>query len=121
MSIKNSAELAERNARRKRLKDFEKVIDKAAAAFREMGEALGRIRKEGLYTELGYETFDGYVSDRFDISPRHADRLIGAARVALMLRPMGLEINNERTARELVVFGSDARKMAAVCTAVESR
>lgn len=127
MSIKNSAEIAAKKQRRASLKKYEDAITRGGRAFLEMGVALGMIRKDELFREHGYETFEAYVEERFDVARAHAYRLINAARVVSILSPNGdtdgpgSKIKTEAVARQLVPLGRDREKMLAVLTAAEAR
>lgn len=73
------------------LMEHEKVIEQGIAGFRDVGHALARIRDGRKYRALdGIDTFEDYCRQRWDLSRRHADRLIEAATIAEEVRPMGL-------------------------------
>jgi hypothetical protein len=46
----------------------------------EIGRILRQILGRGLYRELGFESFEDYVAERLDLSPRTARRLVRLAR-----------------------------------------
>jgi hypothetical protein len=46
----------------------------------EIGRILRQILERGLYRELGFGSFEGYVVERLDLSPRTARRLVRLAR-----------------------------------------
>jgi hypothetical protein len=46
----------------------------------EIGRILRQILERGLYRELGFESFEDYVVERLDLSPRTARRLVRLAR-----------------------------------------
>jgi len=70
------------------------------SAFVEVGNALLEIRDACLYREK-YDTFEAYCRDRWQISKRRANRLIGSAEVVRNLGPMGPIIISERLVRPL--------------------
>lgn len=60
-----------------RLDELEAVIQKNIGAFYEVGRALMEIRDSGLYRDvMGYDTFEAYCKERWDMSRRHAYRLM---------------------------------------------
>lgn len=87
-------------AERDRLAELEAVVERGLEAFVEMGLALEAIRDERLYRET-HATFEAYCKERWDFQRRYGDRLIGGARVAQLVSPIGL-IANEAQARELL-------------------
>jgi hypothetical protein len=46
----------------------------------EIGRLLRQVADRGLHHELGFETFERYVEERLDLSPRTARRLVALAR-----------------------------------------
>lgn len=108
-------------ARQRDLAGHERVIENARQGFIDWGRSLGKIRLEKLYEVDGYADFDEYVSERWEMRPQHAYRLISAARVALILSPMGYKINNERAARELAPVADDPEMLKAVYEEAERR
>jgi hypothetical protein len=46
----------------------------------EIGRVLGQVQRRGLHRELGFETFERYVTERLDLAPRTARRLVAIAR-----------------------------------------
>ena len=99
---------------RRMLANHERVIQNGLQSFIEMGQALQDIRAEKLYAIDGYGDFDEYLGERWEMTPRQAYRLISAARVALILRPMGHKIDSERAARELAPIAADPDMVVAV-------
>jgi hypothetical protein len=99
---------------RRTLANHERVIENGLRSFVEMGRALQDIRADKLYGIDGYSDFDEYLAERWEMTPRQAYRLISAARVALILRPMGHKIDSERVARELAPIAEDPEMMCAV-------
>ena len=89
---------------------LEQTIERGITTFIEVGSALLEIRDRRLYKE-SYDTFDAYCKERWKMSHRHANRLIGAADVASDLGPMGPKIS-ERTIRPLVELPKPERKAA---------
>jgi hypothetical protein len=86
---------------RRSLENHERVIENARRSFVAMGQALLAIRTERLYAGE-FSTFADYCDARWDISEAYANRVINAALVAIEATPIGVEINSEAVARELV-------------------
>lgn len=63
------------------LKDYEKIISKGFETFMEVGNALIAIKEAKLYMDDGYSTYADYCKKRWNFTPQHANRLIGAAKV----------------------------------------
>lgn len=64
------------------LEQLEGVIQKNIGAFYEVGRALMEIRDKGLYRDvLGYDTFETYCKQRWDLSRPRAYQLIEAVTV----------------------------------------
>jgi hypothetical protein len=96
------------------LDELETIIEQGIATFVEVGMALAEIRDRRLYTQQGYDTFEAYCHERWNLSRSYAHRLIDASHVASVvsretssLLPIGnksdeiLDIPNEAQAREL--------------------
>jgi hypothetical protein len=82
-----------------RLDELEAVVAGGLHAFVPAGNALRKIRDEDLYKNAGFDTFEEYLRERWDISRGHAYRLIdGAAVVAVT----GGVVKNLAQARELL-------------------
>lgn len=73
------------------LMEYESIIERGLATFREVGWALLRIRDGKKYTALEYPTFEAYCADRWQIKHSQAHRLMAAAEVVAELEtsPMG--------------------------------
>jgi hypothetical protein len=99
--------------RRRKLDNHERVIEGARKSFIEMGRALGQIRRDRLF-EPSFSSFAEYCEARWEISEAYANRVINAARVALISTPIGVEINSEAVARELVPLTDDPAAIGAV-------
>ena len=89
----------------KKLAECEATIDRGLGAFVEIGDALGRIRDEGLYRAT-YTTFGDYCRERWDMDRSYAHRVIDAAKIAAEMLPIG-NVPNEAVARRLAGLGSD--------------
>lgn len=89
-------------ARKKRLAQLEKVIEKHLVGFVEVGKALLEIRDDKLYRE-SHPTFEAWCHERFQIGRRRAYELIAATNVREGLVRHGAQIlpANERQARAL--------------------
>jgi len=85
------------------LAELENIIEKNQCKFYQIGKALRRIRNEQLYRQLLFDSFEGYVKDRWDMARSHAYRLIEASKVIDNLSPIGDGIlpQNESQARAL--------------------
>ncbi len=64
-----------------------------------------KIRDSRLYRET-HDTFEDYCRDRWEMSMRHAERLMLSAGTVETLRPMGRVPVNERQARPLTKLGT---------------
>jgi hypothetical protein len=93
------------------LEQCEKTIQRGLATFIDVGQALAHIRDNRLYRTHG--TFEEYCEKRWDLSARHANRLVEAASVNLVLGPTGPELNNEAQARELTPLLDDPEELKA--------
>ena len=63
----------------------EEIIAKGRGSFEQVGEALAAIRKQELYRS-SYKNFNQYTKERWDMTRRQADYLIGSAEVMAVLR-----------------------------------
>lgn len=87
----------------------EAVISKGIATFREVGEALQRIRDCRTYLQT-HESFEDYLRERWDMKRAHAFRLIDAAETVKTLSPIGdRAITNEATARAVAKIEPSVR------------
>lgn len=66
---------------RTELAQLEETIANGLRTFVEVGRALARIRDGRLYSPGGFETFEHYCQERWDMGRAHAYRLIDAAAV----------------------------------------
>ena len=62
--------------------DVENYIAPRLRGFVEAGYALMAIRERRLYLKAGFDTFEGYCRDRWQIDDRAARRMCDAAQVA---------------------------------------
>lgn len=83
------------------LMEHEKVIEQGLATFVEVGWALLAIRDGKRYRAAGYATFEDYCRRRWDMSDRHARRLMDAADTARMLESGPTGPVSERQLRPL--------------------
>lgn len=72
-----------------RLAELERVIDTNLRAFYEVGYALREIKERALYKAQGFNTFDDYCVQRWDMHRAHAYRLIDSSNVVSNLSPIG--------------------------------
>lgn len=59
----------------------ERIIERGLSSFVEVGAALAHIRDQRLYHEAGFDTFEDYCRERWDMGHRYASNQIDAARV----------------------------------------
>lgn len=71
--------------RTRQLADCEARIERGLKTFYEVGEALLRIRDQGLYKEAAFSTFEDYCRERWGMSRPRAYQMIEAAEVAANL------------------------------------
>ena len=92
LSIVETSELAQ----------CETVIERGMSTFREVGNALARIRQGRLYRDQ-YDSFETYSRAKWNMSGTHAHRLIDSASVVENLKdsPIGELPKSESVAREL--------------------
>ncbi|MFC1895061.1 hypothetical protein ACFL0Q_00140 [Thermodesulfobacteriota bacterium] len=103
------------DSQERRLRDLEETISQNLTAFYEVGRALKEIRDTRLYTEvLGYSTFEEYCRDRWDMSHRHAYRLLESASVVENLKCDQLVTQplNESQARPLTRLPAETQAKA---------
>ena len=58
---------------------LESIIESNQRNFHCLGQALKAIRDHHLYRNLGFDSFESYVKNRWDIGKSHTYRLIDAA------------------------------------------
>ena len=81
----------------------EAVIERGLGTFIEVGNALVGIREDRQYRDAGWETFEGYCRERWQISDSRARQLIAATQTVTTVTVAGLPApSSERVARELV-------------------
>jgi hypothetical protein len=88
------------------LAELETVIERGLASFVEVGTALLEIRDRQLHRERGYERFEDYCRERFDISLSRAYQLMdGATVVKVLAAPTSTDVESvpvtEAQTREL--------------------
>jgi hypothetical protein len=88
----------------------EVVIRRGLKTFVEVGEALLTIRDRRLYRTT-HGTFEEYCRSTWQLSDRHANRLVQAAEVSEALGPIGPKIENEAQARELAPLCDEPEKL----------
>ncbi len=99
--------------RQQQINRLESIIESNQCNFHSVGNALKQIRDNHFYRNLGFDSFESYVKDRWDFGKSHTYRLIDAARVIDNLSPIGdiLPVN-EAQCRLLTPFESfDQRKI----------
>jgi hypothetical protein len=94
------------------LNGLEDVVQRGIGTFMEVGTALQQIRESRLYRDE-FATFAEYIETRWQMSKRHADRLIEAAEVSATMAEMGpMGPTSERQARALAPLKNDPPAMA---------
>ncbi len=90
----------------------EEVIERGLDSFIEVGNALLQIRDERLY-RADYDDFETYCRERWDMSGRHAHRLIDSARVMQNLSTDQLvSPTSESQTRPLSALSAPAQRKA---------
>jgi len=97
----------------KQINRLELIIESNQRNFYSVGKALKQIRDNHFYRDLGFDSFESYVKNRWDIGKSHAYRLIDAAQVIDNLSPIGDVVPvNEAQSRLLTPFESlDQKKI----------
>lgn len=97
----------------KRLEELEGVVKNNFLAFVELGTALAEIRDKRLYRNDEGRTWEGYCRELWDMSSRHAERLIASSVVIenLKTRPIG-RISPDHPGFVLPINESQARPLA---------
>lgn len=90
---------------------FEATIERGLQTFVEVGNALAEIREKRLY-RAQYGTFEDYLTQRWNMTPQHAGRLISAAEVAGNLEPIGSIPVTESQARPLTSLEPEVQRAA---------
>lgn len=114
--ILSTSEAAELNC-------LESVIQKNLQSFYETGVALIKIRDSRLYRQ-DYATFEEYCRKKWEMSKRHANRLIGTVEVTKNVGPIGPKPETESQARPLTTLPPIQQQQAwkrAVDTAPEGK
>lgn len=83
------------------LKECEDILARDLDTFIEVGEVLCRIRDERLYLAAGYDSFDRYCRERWDLGRSRIYQLIAAHEVVRELPPDTPQPANEAQARAL--------------------
>src|SRR5581483_12316208 len=104
----------------------EAVIRAGLATFYDVGAALLEIREDRLYREIGYQRFEDYCRERWDMDDSYARRLLDANQVRTAIRsaPIGAVSlpANEAQVRELMpVLRAEPTRVAAVWQAAVER
>jgi DNA repair photolyase len=106
-SMPDSPSSSEDVASLQQLERLEEVVRTGWPTFVSVGVALTKIRDDGLYKAVGYKTFEKYCRERLRCCRSTVDRQIAAARVAAILTPIGVEIENESQVRQLAGMRQD--------------
>jgi len=102
-SLMASTTMALTVSRKQRLRELEKEIRSGMEEFYYTDMKLKEIRDDELYKEDGFESFDKYVRERFEMARRYADDLISSAqyREKITVSATGAHSWSERSVREL--------------------
>ncbi len=106
-----------------RLKELEEIIKDNFLAFYKVGCALREIADKKLYRET-HDTFYEYTKELWDMSVRHAQRMIISADTVEILRPIGRVPVNEAQTRPLTKLPPEDRAKAwqtAIATAPDGK
>lgn len=76
----------------------EQIISKGIGTFREVGEALQRIRDGRLY-RAEFANFEDYCREKWDLGRRYVNQMIEAAEAVKELGAMAPKVETERVAR----------------------
>ena len=112
-------------AKRRRLKECERTLAEHMEEFVKVGLALKEIRDERLYKEDGFNTFEDYCRNRWEMGRSYADHLIGSAELRTRIPdPPKTATNsrqswNETQVRELKRLGSTTRARAVATRVVK--
>jgi hypothetical protein len=95
------------------LTHHEAIIERGLQTFTEVGNALLAIRDRRLYRK-DYSTFEEYCRRKWNMSQRHANRLVASAAVIQNLGPIGLIPSpaNEAQARPLASLAPEQQRKA---------
>ena len=96
---------------REALSKCEQAVTQGFQAFASAGRALLLIRDKQLYREQA-NTFEEYVSAKWNMTRNYADRIIAAAEVCAILMPSGHMPTSERVARPLASLPADQQRAA---------
>jgi hypothetical protein len=89
-------------AERAQLAELEQIVSVGLGAFLAVGRALTEIRDRKLYTAAGYDTWHGYLRQRWDLSESRGHQLMASAATADALVAVGAELPpSESHVREL--------------------
>ncbi|HXH58432.1 hypothetical protein [Iamia sp.] len=101
------------------LMEHEKVIEQGLATFIDVGWALMQIRDGRKYRAIGFDTFEAYCQDRWDLTRQHANRLIAATGIVGDLEPRGSIPTSEKQVRPLAALPDPEARSEAWEEAVE--
>lgn len=91
----------------------EATITNGLQTFYEVGCALARIRDSKSYKLVaGFDTFEEYCRERWDMGYRHANKVIAAADVVHNLTPIGVTPTVESQARPLTKLAPEQQREA---------
>ena len=94
------------------LEDVERFIAPRTQAFVEVGLALLAIRERRLYLEAGFDRFEDYCRQRWEMDRIRAYQLCEAAQVSTVVNTG--QLRNERQARELAPLLDEPDELRAV-------
>lgn len=91
------------------LSENEEIIKRGMTSFVEVGRALARIRDDGQYVTAGFDTFEEYCQQRWDLGSNHARQYIRSVDVIDALTDTRVSVlpASEFTTRPLVKVLND--------------
>lgn len=96
---------------RAELQRCERVIQSGLETFELVGNALLSVRDSKLYRET-HDDFEHYCRDKWSMSKRHANRMVGAAEAVANLGPVGPRPTAERQVRPLTELQPEQQREA---------
>ncbi len=91
---------------------LDKIVERGARSYIELGRALKEIKGDGLYALLGFDTWEDYCIEKRNIAKSYAYYLVACYDLSTMVESKGLPIpQTERHARELLALKDDESKM----------
>ncbi len=120
-SLMASTTMALTVSRKQRLRELEKELRSGMEEFYYTGMKLKEIRDDELYKEDGFEMWDKYCGERFELSRSHVHKLIIASeyREKMPTLPSGQQSWSEHSVRELTRIPDKKQAARVAAKAVE--